>query len=334
MRLKHTLWTALVLLLTGACAPLPTLTPERTAPPPTEAASALAETSGCQVKAVDLIGAWVDAGASDSTPFEFTDLDGNTCEGTFTDDILPLFTQANAWFDGSPACASCHNGNTETSLHEMDLTSYEGIMKGGDVLSAPPGSPIIVPGDWKASKLRGRLRNNRMPPGWTFDITETNRNGPCVEVSNEGVSLVKEDNGKLAYGCELNAVGLLGAWVDAGAPNGEFEFGGATLTFERDVLPFFTQSGMWFEGSPACASCHNGNTETSLHEMDLTNYEGILKGADVVSNPPGAPIIVPGDWHASKLRDRLRNNRMPPGWTFDITEANRDGPVVTAGHKK
>jgi len=91
---------------------------------------------------------------------------------------------------------------------------------------------------------------------------------------------------------------------------------------------------MWFEGSPACASCHNGNTETSLHEMDLTNYEGILKGADVVSNPPGAPIIVPGDWHASKLRDRLRNNRMPPGWTFDITEANRDGPVVTAGHKK
>ncbi|MEK7277488.1 MAG: c-type cytochrome, partial [Chloroflexota bacterium] len=62
----------------------------------------------------------------------------------------------------------------------MNLGSYEGIMLGGDVLSEPPGVQIVVPGDWKASKLRGRLRDNRMPPGWFFDIEEGNRNGPVI----------------------------------------------------------------------------------------------------------------------------------------------------------
>jgi len=40
------------------------------------------------------------------------------------------------------------------------------------------------------------------------------------------------------------------------------------------------------------------------------------------------------DWDHSKLRERLRNNRMAPGWEFDITEGNRDGPLVMAGKKK
>ncbi|MCA9918803.1 MAG: c-type cytochrome, partial [Anaerolineales bacterium] len=29
---------------------------------------------------------------------------------------------------------------------------------------------------------------------------------------------------------------------------------------------------------------------------------------------------------------RLRNNRMPPGWEFDIEETNRDGPMILAGY--
>ncbi|MCA9968566.1 MAG: c-type cytochrome, partial [Anaerolineales bacterium] len=52
--------------------------------------------------------------------------------------------------------------------------------RGGDVLSAPPGVPVVVPGSWADSKLRARLRDNRMPPGWEFDIEETNRDGPLV----------------------------------------------------------------------------------------------------------------------------------------------------------
>ena len=74
----------------------------------------------------------------------------------------------------------CHFDNSADSRHEMNLGSYEGLMLGGDVLSAPPGVAIVIPGDWANSKLRERLRNNRMPPGWEFDIEEGNRNGPVI----------------------------------------------------------------------------------------------------------------------------------------------------------
>lgn len=109
---------------------------------------------------------------------------------------------------------------------------------------------------------------------------------------------------------------------------------GGQLAFERDILPFFTQPNMWFEGSAPCTSCHFANSEESAHEMDLSNYAGIMKGADALSEPPGVPIIKPGDWDGSVLRTRLRNNRMPPGWTFMLDESNRDGPIVEAGKSK
>jgi len=54
----------------------------------------------------------------------------------------------------------------------MDLSSYAGIIAGGDVLSEPPGVPILgqlevgsEDYDWSHSRLRARLRNNRMSPG-------------------------------------------------------------------------------------------------------------------------------------------------------------------------
>jgi len=239
-------------------------------------------------------------------------------------DVLPLFTANGAWFEGAQACAGCHFANTEFSAHEMDLNTYAGILAGADVLSEPPGEAIIVPGDWAASSLRPRLRNNRMPPGWQFDPTEGNRNGPALTVD----------------GGQITAVELIGAWVDAGAPETEaFPFTDAAEaqhqgTFEADILPLFTVNGAWFEGSQACAACHFANTESSAHEMDLSSYAGILAGADVLSEPPGEAIIVPGDWAASSLRPRLRNNRMPPGSHFDPTEANRNGPTILAGRPK
>ncbi|MFQ5576547.1 MAG: response regulator transcription factor [Anaerolineae bacterium] len=120
-----------------------------------------------------------------------------------------------------------------------------------------------------------------------------------------------------------------------------FEYGGASLTFERDVQPFFTEESMWFDGSQACAGCHFGNTENSYHEMDLTTYAGIMAGGDVLSEPPGVPILGQSEvgatdynWSESKLRARLRNNRMAPGVEFDITEENRDDPLVLHGSKK
>jgi mono/diheme cytochrome c family protein len=290
---------------------------------PIVSVGALTVTSGdsCEVYAVDLIGAWVDAGAPELDAFAFSDSSGAACAGTFESDVLPLFAEENAWFEGSQACTECHFDNSEDSRHEMNLGSYAGIMLGGDVLSAPPGVAIVVPGSWSASKLRGRLRDNRMPPDWEFDIEETNRDGPLLE----------HDGGN------VYAVELIGAWVNAGAPEGDFtwlnmdgsEHAGS---FESDVLPLFTDENAWFEGSQACTECHFDNSEDSRHEMDLSSYAGIMLGGDVLSDPPGVAIVLPGDWDNSKLRARLRNNRMPPGWEFDIEETNRDGPLVLAGY--
>jgi len=300
-----------------------------------------AATGDAAAKAVDLIGAWVEAGAPEIVPFEYTGRDGGTYQGTYEADIQPLFTENGVWFEGQQACSGCHFGNNENSYHEMKLGTYEGLMTGADALSKPPGVPILGQSevgatdfDWGGSKLRARLRNNRMPPGWDFDVTETNRDGPCVEVSGDGASVVKYE-----YGCDLNAVGLLGAWVEAGAPETDsFEYGGQSLTFERDVQPFFTENGMWYEGSQACTGCHFANNENSYHEMDLSSYEGIMTGADSLSKPPGAPILGQSEvgatdfnWDSSKLRARLRNNRMAPGVEFDITEENRDGPTIVGG---
>ena len=308
----------------------------------TEADAATFGSGECEVKAVNLIAAWVEAGAPEGA-FDFTAEDGSACGGDFSADILPLFTTNGAWFEGSQACTGCHFAASENSYHEMDMTSYEGILAGADSLEEPPGVSILGESevgngdfDWDHSKLRERLRNNRMPPGWEFDITEENRNGPCVAVGADGVTVALGE-----YGCETTAVGLIGAWVEAGAPDGEFEYGSATVSFERDVLPFFTENNMWFEGSQACSGCHFAAGENSYHEMDLSSYAGIMMGADSLEEPPGVSILgesSPGkgdfDWEHSKLRARLRNNRMAPGWFFDITEENRNGSMVLAGKKK
>jgi hypothetical protein len=303
----------------------------------------------CEVKAVDLVGAWVDSGAPEVGSFDFAAMDDSACEGTFEADILPLFTENSVWYEGSQACTGCHFANSENSYHEMDLSSYAGILAGADVLEDPPGESLLgqsEPGvgafNWGASEMRHRLRNNRMPPDWPFDIDEENRDGPCVAASAEGVEIQTDASGEIVYGCDANAVGLIGAWVEAGAPESDpFPYAGAQLTFARDVLPFFTEGGMWYEGSQACTGCHFANSENSYHEMDLSSYAGILAGADVLEDPPGESLLgesEPGagdfNWAASELRHRLRDNRMPPDSPFDITEANRDGPVVLAGKRK
>ena len=325
-------------------APTPTPPPTATQPPVALATDGNEIPQGA-VKAVDLIGAWVDAGAPETDPFDYTGIDGGSYQGTFAADVLPLFTTNGLWFEGSQACTGCHFANSENSYHEMDMTSYQGIMLGGDVVSAPPGAPILGQSqvgetdyNWNDSVLKSRLMNNRMPPGWQFDITEANRNGQCVEVSADGVNIL---TGQFSD-CDLNGVGLIAAWVDSGAPETDaFEYGGQQLTFERDVLPFFTHPNMWYEGSQACSGCHFANSENSYHEMDLSTYQGILTGPDPISAPPGESILGEssfhgGDfsWENSLLRTRLRNNRMPPGSPFDITEANRSGPLVLAGTKK
>jgi len=298
-------------------------------------------TPGAQ-KGVTLMGAWVDAGAPNGS-FTYTDLSGNEATGTFDADILPLFTTDDIWGDGLPACNSCHFGIAEDSYHEMGLGSYADLMTGGDTLAKPPGVSLLgesAPGagdfNWGHSKMRSRLRDNRMPPGVEFDITEENRDGPCVEVGANGATVKHGE-----YGCENNAVSMLGAWVDAGAPeNASVAYGGGNITWTNDILPMFTTDDYWGEGLPACNSCHFGIAEDSYHEMGLGSYKDLMTGGDTLAKPPGVSLLgetKPGagdfNWGHSKMRDRLRNNRMPPGIEFDITEENRDGPIVLHGKR-
>ena len=277
-------------------------------------------------------------------------------EISFSQHILPLFTTNGIWFQGSDKCTSCHFSNDEDagSKHAMDLSSYEGHMFGVDPPDTnTPGKPLYgqTPGqtdfDWAGSMMRARLRNNRMPqqPAWEFRRDESNRNGPDLELVNGHWRVVKphqytswdnEDN-------VPNALGLLEAWVTALKAGGNVNdstlyfsyMGQDSLTFFDDIQQFFVESDIWFPNSQPCVECHFANTEDSYHELNLGTFAGIILGADGGNGPllnsAHQPITDASqiDWSASRLRHRLRDNRMPPNAPFLLDESNRDGPLLT-----
>ena len=285
----------------------------------------------CQVHAVDLIGSWVEAGVPEKEPFAFNALDGSPCEGAFAVDLYPLLVVHGVWYEDAPPCKECHYSNSELSKHQLDMGSYAGILVGANMVTDPPGQSILgesAPGagdfHWERSTLHARLRNDRMPPGYPFDPTEDNLDGPSLTINGIGV----------------RAVDMIGTWVEAGAPEAE-PFGEYGATFEADILPLFVEDDLWFEGSQACTACHAGGGVTAIPSMDLSSYAGILAGEIDSSNGSTISLLgetTPGagdfDWEASILRASLRNNRMPPEFPFDISGENRDGPVILAGKTK
>ena len=85
-------------IVLAACGDATAPPSEATAPP--EVASTEAPTEvGAAAYAVDLIAAWVDAGAPETDAFDYTGVDDNTYQATFEADILPLFTTNGAWFE-------------------------------------------------------------------------------------------------------------------------------------------------------------------------------------------------------------------------------------------
>jgi len=135
--------------------PLPTLIPATL--PVVEAGGEAGATAKCTVNAETLLSAWVSAGYPETDSFEFTDANGNTCQATFAD-VQPLFMEANLWYSGALACASCHNADVEIASANMDLSSYEGILMGGQRSSASAkGEDILGGGNWEQSKLNEML---------------------------------------------------------------------------------------------------------------------------------------------------------------------------------
>lgn len=158
--------------------PVPTLMHATMVNPMSKALGSSSGVLRCSIRAVDLLGAWVGAGYPETDVFTFTDLNDANCEGTFPDDVQNLFLQSNLWYEGAPACVSCHNSDLEASFQNMDLSSFAGIVAGAQRESAEAvGVDILGGGVWEESRLYEMLITKQMPLGRPAD---TDEKGPVV----------------------------------------------------------------------------------------------------------------------------------------------------------
>jgi hypothetical protein len=86
----------------------------------------------------------------------------------FRKNVLPLFKTRGAFAPNTPACTDCHMSNQEPpSFHELDLSSYEGIMLGADSVAkgVDKATKVVIPGKPEESGVWHHLAEDRMPPG-------------------------------------------------------------------------------------------------------------------------------------------------------------------------
>lgn len=132
--------------------PIPTLIPA-TLPAMQTSTGEVAVPDQCRVAAVDLIGAWVAAGSSETDAFQFVDINGHNCGSTF-EEVKPLFIEGNLWYSGSLSCVSCHSVDVAVSPAQLDLSSYAGIRAGSRRADAESsGTDILGAGNWESSLL-------------------------------------------------------------------------------------------------------------------------------------------------------------------------------------
>ncbi|MEN8241565.1 MAG: hypothetical protein ABFS17_06570 [Chloroflexota bacterium] len=164
--------------------PIPTLIP---AEMPVQMVSEQQIKVSCQITAVELIGAWVNAGYPEGEQFGFVDLDGKNCAGSFAEDITPLFNEGNLWFTGAPSCTTCHHAVIESSQANLDLSSYAGILAGSQrTAGQAQGNDVLGGGVWEDALMYQQLYILKaMPQGRPPDMPAE---GPVVfagaEVTN------------------------------------------------------------------------------------------------------------------------------------------------------
>jgi hypothetical protein len=193
------------------------------------------------------------------------------------DYIATLMRTPNAFGEG-PACIVCHSSNDpQKSYRGLDLSSCEGILRGA---TEPPARPVIHPGQRGANLIVHMLQNNRMPLGVPF----------FQNIDTPEINSIRD-------------------WIEAGAKNDE--------KFNKTILPLLNDEKA-FGGDAPCTECHKSYRDPpSFNEVNLTSYEGVMKGAFSKTRKkvgkPGIPIVVPFEPDASPLYQRLTKNRMPPG---------------------
>ena len=151
---------------------------------------------------------------------------------TFTEHVLPLFTTGDALFKGGTKCTACHTG--ETGEHELGMGTYAGILLGADSVSVAAeggtgGIDILGRADactvssytptgtecspnWDKSKLKARLRNTRMPPGWEAALQSGRYDEGTANRSSAQINMVQ-------------------SWIEVGAPE----------SAEFDVIPWVAE---------------------------------------------------------------------------------------------
>lgn len=132
--------------------PIPTLSAAHiSSAPQTDGAG---EFNKCQVRAVDLIGAWVEAGAPDADAFPFADVNGTPCQASFDTDVFPLFNESQVWYHGASSCTACHNSALAANRSAgLDLSSSSSILAGSGRESADVAQGSSILGSWYTSTL-------------------------------------------------------------------------------------------------------------------------------------------------------------------------------------
>lgn len=155
--------------------PIPTIIPA--AMPAPETVSGPAASTKCSATARALLSAWVDAGYPENDPFQFSDLNGSTCQGTYAE-LQPLFVEGNLWYSGALGCTTCHN--TTLTSAQLDMSSYAGILAGSRRASPDAtGKDILGGGNWEASMLNEQLFVlEKMPFGRPPGVVEPD--GPTI----------------------------------------------------------------------------------------------------------------------------------------------------------
>lgn len=143
--------------------PIPTLIPASHSE--SQMGGEVTEFNKCKVNAVDLIGAWVAAGTPETEPFPFTDVNGESCQGTYAE-IQPLFVENSLWKTGALGCTSCHNADLTDRSKGLDLSSYDAVLLGSRRAtgSTSKGNDLLGNGDWEESVLYGVLVNQGLVP--------------------------------------------------------------------------------------------------------------------------------------------------------------------------
>lgn len=186
MKLTNLFWIFALAFVLTACStvdaqpfgtPIAPL-PAETLPAPKLNARPLPEKQGCPIEAVNLLGAWVQAGYPETETFPILGMDGSQCLGTFSQDIQPLLNTPNLWYDSAVACTTCHGPDLTYSYAQLNLSDYAGIVAGSRRATPDAtGNDILAAGNWEKARLYTVFSTRFMPWGLPADAPT---NGPVV----------------------------------------------------------------------------------------------------------------------------------------------------------